>query len=313
MNCIGIGVDVSKDFLDLKAHRQKGELRTTNDAAGWKQAIAWMAPFEPAQVVLEATGGYEQDALDAFYAAGLPVVRVNPRQARDFAKALGQLAKTDRLDARMLAHMASVIELHPYQPRSEQAQELRSYHQRRQQLVEMISAEKQRRRLTTNALLREGLERHISLLEADRAALDKILAQLIEGTVQAQVASTVKGMGPVAIATLICEMGELGHLDRKAIARLYGVAPLARDSGEFRGKRRVWGGRSAPRRVLYMACLSGVRYDPLLKAFYQRLVANGKPKKVALVAAMRKLVTVLNARMREALQVVKEPELDRAA
>ncbi|MBI6555690.1 transposase [Pseudomonas veronii] len=302
MTCIGIGIDVSKATLDISVHRHKKPLRTTNDPAGWKQAIAWMQPFEPTQVVLEATGGYEQDALDAFYSAGLPIIRVNPRQARDFAKAMGQLAKTDHLDARMLAHMASVIELHRYQPRTDQAQELHAYHQRRQQLVQMISAEKQRRRLTRNAVLLEGLERHITQMESDRAELDKIIAGLLQGTMQAQVASTIKGMGPVAVSTLVCEMGELGYLNRKAIARLYGMAPLSKDSGQFSGKRTTWAGRRAPRSAMYMACLSAVRYDPVLKPFYQRLVANGKPKKVALVAAARKLVTMLNARMREALK-----------
>jgi len=307
MTCIGIGVDVSKDTLDIHAHQHKAELRTANNRVGWRQAIAWMSSFEPSQIVLEATGGYEQGALDAFYTAGLPVVRVNPRQARDFAKGTGQLAKTDRLDARMLAYMASVIKLHRYQPRSKQAQELHTYHQRRQQLVQMISAEKQRRRLMSNPVLRAGLERHITQMEADRAELDKVIASLLEGTLQAQVASTIKGMGPVAVSTLICEMGELGHLNRKAIARLYGMAPLARDSGQHKGKRTTWAGRSAPRSAMYMACLSAVRYDPILKPFYQRLVANGKPKKVAMVAAARKLTTMLNARMREALQAVAHP------
>ena len=202
----------------------------------------------------------------------------------------------------MLAHMASVIELHRYQPRTDQAQELHAYHQRRQQLVQMISAEKQRRRLTRNAVLLEGLERHITQMESDRAELDKIIAGLLQGTMQAQVASTIKGMGPVAVSTLVCEMGELGYLNRKAIARLYGMAPLSKDSGQFSGKRTTWAGRRAPRSAMYMACLSAVRYDPVLKPFYQRLVANGKPKKVALVAAARKLVTMLNARMREALK-----------
>lgn len=307
MTCIGIGVDVSKHTLDIQAHKHKVGIRTTNDQTGWAQAIDWMSSFEPSQVVLEATGGYEQGALDAFYAAGMPVVRVNPRQARDFAKATGQLAKTDKLDARMLAHMASVIELHRYLPRSDQAQQLHAYHQRRQQLVQMISAEKQRRRLMSNPVLRAGLERHIKQMEADRVELDKVIASLLKGTLQAQVASTIKGMGPVAISTLICEMGELGHLNRKAIARLYGMAPLARDSGQFSGKRTTWAGRSAPRSAMYMASLSAVRYDPVLKPFYQRLVANGKPKKVALVAAARKLTTMLNARMREALQSVAQP------
>lgn len=302
MERIGAAADVAKDFLDLKVHGHKPEKRVTNDESGWREAIAWLIPHNPFQVVLEATGGYEQGALDAFYDAGLNVVRVNPRQARDFAKCIGQLAKTDRLDARMLAYMASLIKLHSYVPKDPAAQQLHQYHQRRKHIVQTIAAEKQRRRLITEPVLREGLERHIAFLDAERIALDRLIGEQTKGTMAAEVAKTIKGLGPVAVSTLICEMGELGHLNRKAIAKLYGVAPLSNDSGTYRGKRSTWGGRAGPRHMLYMASLSSVRFDPVLKPFYQRLVAQGKPKKVALVAVMRKLLTIINARMREALQ-----------
>lgn len=303
MERIGAAADVAKDFLDLKVHGHKPEKRVTNDKKGWREAIEWFLPHNPTQVVLEATGGYEQGALDAFYSAGLNVVRVNARQARDFAKGTGQLAKTDRLDARVLAFMASVLKLHSYLPRSPEAEQLHQYHRRRKQVVQIISAEKQRRRLTTAPILRESLERHIDYLTAERIELDKLIAEQTKGTLEAQVAKTIKGLGPVAVSTLICEMGELGRVDRKAIAKLYGVAPLSNDSGTHRGKRSAWGGRPGPRHMLYMSSLSSIRFDPVLKSFYERLVAKGKPKKVALVAVMRKLLTMINARMREALQL----------
>ncbi|MDF2398954.1 transposase [Pseudomonas sp. 3MA1] len=302
MGCIGAGIDVSKDTLDVKVDGHKPQLLTTNDPAGWQRIIDWLAPFAPQQVVLEATGGYELKALEALYNAGLPMVRVNPRQARDFARSTGQLAKTDRLDASVLAHMASVLKLNRYQPLSEKSQFLHACHRRRQQVVQMLAAEKQRRRLTEHPAMRHMLERNIQRLEADRDELDVKIAEQLKGTLQAQVASTIKGVGPVVLSTLVCDMPELGYLDRKAIAKLYGVAPLARDSGRSHGRRITWGGRASPRAVIYMAALSSIRYDPVLKAFYEGLVGRGKSKKLALVAAMRKLVTILNARMREALQ-----------
>jgi len=302
MSCIGAGIDVSKDTLDVKVDGHKPQIQVPNDPAGWQQIIDWLTPFAPHQVVLEATGGYEIKALEVLYAAGLPMVRVNPRQARDFAKSTGQLAKTDCLDACVLAHMARVLELNRYQPKTEKARLLHDCHRRRQQVVQMLVAEKQRRRLIEEPSIRWLLERNIERLEADRDELDVRIAQQLEGTLQAQVASTIKGVGPVAISTLVCDMPELGQLNRKAIAKLYGVAPLAKDSGKSHGRRVTWGGRASPRAVMYMAALSAVQHDPVLKAFYDGLLGRGKPKKLALVAAMRKLITILNARMREALQ-----------
>lgn len=302
MGCIGAGIDVSKDTLDVKVDEHGPQLHTTNDSAGWQQVIDWLMPFAPQQVVLEATGGYELKALKTLYAAGLPMVRVNPRQARDFARSTGQLSKTDRLDACVLAHMASVLKLNRYQPLNEKAQFLQACHRRRQQVVQMLAAEKQRRRLTEQPAMRLMLERNIQRLEADRDELDMNISEQLKGSVQARVASTIKGVGPVVLSTLVCDMPELGHLNRKAIAKLYGVAPLAKDSGRSHGRRITWGGRANPRAMIYMAALSAVRYDPALKAFYEGLVGRGKPKKLALVAAMRKLITILNARMREAFQ-----------
>lgn len=301
MTRTGVGIDVSKASLDVALHGERTVQRFPYHSEGLKRLIAWLKPRDLKQVVLEATGGYEQAALDALHAAGLPVVRVNPRQARDFAKAIGQLAKTDSLDARMLAHLAAVIPLTAYQPPEAAARRLKQFHQRRAQLVGMIAAEKQRRRQIVEPELRAGLERHLGELEAERDRLDAALRAQIKGSLQARVCGTCKGVGQVVLSALICDLPELGHLNRKAIAKLSGVAPLARDSGTLRGQRTTWGGRAPVRSALYMAALSAVRYDPTLKAFYQQLLARGKRKKVALVAATRKLLVILNARMRDAL------------
>lgn len=302
MSCIGAGIDVSMDTLDVSVHEHKSTLQAPNTPDGWRQVHAWLAPFAPDQVVLEATGGYEIDALESLCALGLPMVRINPRQARDFAKSTGQLAKTDRLDARVLAHMASVLKLNGYQPRDEAARELRDCHLRRQQVVRMLVAERQRRRLIKQPAVREMLEEHIKTLRADCKALDRMIAERIEGTLQAKVGASIKGVGPVMVSTLICDMPELGHVNRRVIAKLYGVAPMARDSGKSHGKRTTWGGRRGARSVLYMATLTAVHHEPKLRTFYQHLVDHGKPRKLAVNAAMRKLVTILNARMHEALK-----------
>jgi transposase len=304
---IGAGIDVSKDFLDVTVHDCGAVQRFCNDPSGWAGLIDWLGPFKPDQVVLEATGGYEQKPLDALHAVGLPMIRINPRQARDFAKATGQLAKTDRLDARVLAHMASSLQLITYRPLSESQRVLKQFHQRRGHVVDMLRSEQQRRRHTDEPRLRQMLERHIRQLKTDLAELDKAIAQRIASTLHAEVLGTIKGVGQVLLTTLIGEVPELGLLNRKAIAKLNGVAPLSRDSGHFRGHRSVWGGRASVRKALYMAALSAARYDPTLKAFYQALRARGKAAKVALVATMRKLLIILNARMRDALAAMPNP------
>jgi transposase len=306
MSGMGAGVDVSKAFLDVAVHGHRPVQRFANHAEGLAGLIEWLKGFDIGQVILEATGGYEQAALDALFRADVPVARVNPRQARDFAKAIGQLAKTDRLDARMLAHMATVIPQIRYRPLDEKALHLKQFHLRRAHVVSMISAEKQRRRQIVEPDLRAMLDVHIHHLEADRDRLDTAIAAQIEDTLQARVLGDTKGVGAVLLATAICDMPELGYLNRKSAAKLYGIAPLSRDSGTYRGKRTTWGGRASARSALYMATLSAVRYDPVLKAFYQGLVARGKLKKVALVAAMRKLLTIMNARMRDALATTAE-------
>ena len=299
MSGTGAGVDVSKAYLDVAVHGHRPVQRFPNTTDGFASLVAWLKGFDIGQIILEATGGYEQAALDALFRTGMPVARVNPRQARDFAKALGQLAKTDRLDARMLAHMATVIPQTRYRPLDEKAFHLKQLHLRRTHVVGMIAAEKQRRRQIVEPDIRTMLDDHIRYLEADRNRLDTAIAAKIEGSLQARVLGVTKGVGAVFLTTAICDMPELGYLHRKSAAKLYGVAPLSRDSGTFRGKRTTWGGRASARSALYMATLSAVRYDPALKAFYQGLIARGKLKKVALVAAMRKLLIMLNAMLRD--------------
>ena len=299
---VSVGVDVSKATLDVAIHGAAATRCFPNTPAGHRRLIAWLQPQGTHQVVLEATGGYEQAALDALQAAGLPVVRVNPRQARDFARATGQLAKTDRLDARMLAQMAATLPLRRYQPVAAWQRRLAEWSQRRGQLVTLLTGERQRLRQLTEVPLRRSLQRHMAWLEDEIAVLDRAIAQQLEAQPVLATLRTLKGVGPVLTATLASELPELGRLDRKAIAKLVGVAPLARDSGQWRGPRHVWGGRHAVRSALYMAALVGVRHEPRLREIYQRLRARGKAAKVALVACMRKLLVILNARMRDALR-----------
>lgn len=297
----GIGIDVSKATLDVAIHGQTATRQFANTKPGFRRLAAWMAPWQPRQVVLEATGGYEQDALDALHAAGLPVVRINPRQGRDFAKATGQLAKTDRLDAQVLAHMAQVMTLTPYQPRADWQRQLGQWIQRRQHVMQMLASERQRLTRIDDPALRKMLQGHVRNLTTALIALDRgIQVQLAAQPALAPL-RTLKGVGPGLQAMLAAQLPELGHINGKEIAKLVGVAPLARDSGLMRGRRQIWGGRAQIRQVLYMAALSALRHEPRLRDFYQGMRARGKAAKVAIVAVMRKLLVILNARMRDSL------------
>lgn len=297
----GIGIDVSKATLDVAIHGQAASRQFANTKAGFRRLLAWVAPWQPQQVVLEATGGFEQDALDALHAAGLPMVRINPRQGRDFAKATGQLAKTDRLDARILAHMAHAMTLTPYQPRADWQRRLGQWIQRRQHVMQMLASERQRLNRIDDPALRKSMQGHLRSLATMVAKLDRgIQAQLAEQPALAPL-RTVKGVGPGLQGMLAAQLPELGRIDGKAIAKLVGVAPMARDSGLMRGRRQIWGGRAQIRQVLYMAALSALRHEPRLRDFYQGLRARGKAAKVAIVAVMRKLLVILNARMRDSL------------
>jgi len=301
MSCY-VGVDVSKAQLDGVVRPSGEVVQFPNDAQGHAALVAWLQPQVPTAIVLEATGGYERAVTVALAAAGLPVVVVNPRQVRDFARSTGQLAKTDRLDAAVLALFAERVQPTPRPIGDAATAELAEFVTRRQQLQEMLTMEKNRLGLLRSQVRRQVVG-HIRWLERRIHETDDDLQAAIEASplwrVQEQQLRSVPGIGPVVSRTLLALLPELGHLTRKQVAALVGVAPLARDSGQWRGARVIWGGRAPVRRVLYMAALVASRHNPVVRAFYTRLVAAGKPPKVALVACMRKLLTILNAMLQQ--------------
>lgn len=293
-----VGIDVSKCHLDLAIHQQGKPQRLANDLEGIAALVAQLAVRTPALVVLEATGGYEAACALAVQDAGLPVLVINPRQARDFAKSQGILAKTDRVDARVLAQFAATTTLRPRPLPTGPLRDLAALVTRRRQVQEQRSAE--RNRLTFAAgLVATSLTAAIAEYTRQLTQLNAAIGRLIQTTpslcAQAARLRTVPGVGPVVAATLLGELPELGQLDRRPIAALAGVAPLARDSGQLRGRRHVWGGRASVRGALSMAALVASRHNPVIRCFSQRLLAAGKPKKLALVACMRKLLVILNA------------------
>jgi transposase len=294
------GIDVSKAQLDI-ALRPEGRFTVPNDEAGIATVVERLRGAPPIVVVLEATGKLEVPLASALAAAKLPVAVVNPRQVRDFAKASGLLAKTDLLDAQILARFAEVMRPEPRPLADEQTQALAAILARRRQLIEMLTAEKNRLSAAPKPV-RKSLRAHIAWLEREIAHTDTDLAHAIrESPVWREkddLLRSAPGVGPVLATTLLAELPELGVLDRKQIAALVGVAPLNRDSGTLRGKRTIWGGRAQVRAVLYMAAVVAARCNPVIRAFYQRLQAAGKAKKVALTACMRKLLTILNAMMK---------------
>lgn len=301
-----IGIDVSSQTLEIASTAQPQTWRIDNDEAGIAQLVEQLGALTPALVVLEATGGYEFEAACALQARGLSVAVVNPRTARDFARAMGTLAKTDALDARMLASFARVLDQHPQRERfvkpltDTELQRLQALVLRRRQLVQMLTSERLRMRLA-HAAARPSIERTIEFLNKELADSDTDVAAHVQQHHAALAAAltSVPGIGPASVAVLLAELPELGKLDRRRIAALVGVAPLNRDSGKMRGQRAIWGGRHDVRRALYMAALVAVRRCSVFQQFYERLLASGKRKKVALVAAMRKLLTVLNAIARQ--------------
>lgn len=296
------GIDVSKSTLDLGIWGENRVVQFSYNEAGLRQLVTVLQDYELCRVVIEATGDLEKQLVAALVVAGLPVAVVNPKRVRDFARAAGQLAKTDRLDALVLAQFAATFQPTVYQAQSSEADQLSAWTRRRKQLVEMVAAEKNRLH-TAHGSVREQIEAHIRWLEEEIKVLDEQIAGLIQTDAKWQetghLLHSVPGVGPVTAFTLLAELPELGTLNRQQIAALVGVAPLNHDSGRRRGKRRVVGGRAAVRRVLYMAALTATRCNPVIKAFYQRLVAAGKEKKVALTACMRKLVVILNAMVRD--------------
>ena len=303
---VTVGIDVAKAHVDVCVlGLASGVQRFANDADGHSALAAALLPLGAGLVVMEATGGYEAALACALQASGLPVAVLNPRQARDFARSMGRLAKTDAVDARMLAEMAAVLvrreDLARFvRPVADECQQwLAALVTRRRQLLAMLGSERQRLQITPPKL-HPSIE---AIIAAIKAQLDDLQAQMmdhvrehfsgLDGLLQ-----STSGIGPVASATLIAQLPELGRLNRREIAALVGVAPMSNDSGNRKGRRRVQGGRFEIRRVLYMATLTAARYNPVIRAFYERLKAAGKLPKVALVACMRKLLTMLNAMVR---------------
>lgn len=296
---IFVGIDVSKASLELGVAGQGTTVSFTNDASGHAALIEHLRGATVGLLVLEATGGLELDCAVALQAAGVPVAVVNPRQARDFARASGRLAKTDRIDALGLAQLAAWMHAQGHQVRTlpdAQRRELNALVVRRRQLLAMLIAERQRLQ-GVHARARPSIEAVIELLLKQLADIDNDLrCCLSEHYAQLDtLLQSVKGVGPTTSSTLIAELPELGTLRRKQIAALVGLAPLNHDSGSMRGQRHIYGGRASVRCVLYLAALVGTRYNPQIKACYQRLLQAGKPKKVALLACARKLLIILNA------------------
>jgi transposase len=300
-----VGVDVAKAELVVAVHPSGARWTVTNDERGVRTLVERLREVPPTLIVLEATGGYELLGVAALAAAELPVVIVNPRQVRDFAKATGQLAKTDRLDADILARFAEKVRPALRPIATAEAQELDALLTRRRQLLEMLGAERNRLGQVFGRgkrPVKKSLKAHIKFLERElciaESGLDDAVRRSPVWREQDDLMQSVPGVGAVLSHSLLADLPELGRLSRRAIAKLVGVAPLSRDSGTFRGRRFVQGGRAPLRGVLYMGALVAARWNPVIRAFYLRLVAAGKPKKLALVACMRKLLTILNVMVR---------------
>ena len=303
MKDLFVGIDVSKARLDVAIRPDGAAKSFENEEPGFAALVAWLRPLEPKLVVLEATGGYQAPLVAALTVAGIPVAVVNPRQVRDFARATGKLAKTDILDAEVIARFAEVLKPEPRPLPGEDTLALQGVVGRRRQLVEMITAERNRLGLTTVQLVRDDIQEHITWLKRRLKDVDDDLYTSLKKSplwrVKEQILRSAPGVGRVTTCTLVAQLPELGTLSTRKIAALVGLAPFNRDSGTMRGRRTIWGGRAVVRQVLYMATLTAVKYSPGLKAFYERLRATGKPTKVVLVACMRKLLTRLNAMMRD--------------
>jgi transposase len=309
-----IGVDVAKSTLDV-AVSDSGETRQfTNDDEGISQAVHYIAGLKPAGIILEATGNLEMPLAAALQAGHLPVVIINPRQVRDFARATGALAKTDSIDARILALFGARVKPEIRTLPDRKAREMRNLLTRRRQLIEMLTAE-HNRLFQADDGTRPSIETHINWLEEALSDINNDLERQIQSSPswreKENLLTSVPGVGKVVSSTLLIELPELGKLNRRKIAALVGVAPFNRDSGTMRGRRTVWGGRAKLRAILYMAALVASRRNTIITAFYQRLVDAGKAKKVALVACMRKLLTILNAMMRT--MTVWQPEIMRVS
>lgn len=294
-----LGVDVSKDKLDFVFSDGGPPQSIANtEEQIVRQLIQPIDHPDTTLVVLEATGGYEERVVSLLHQHHIALAVVNPRRVRDFAQAIGRDAKTDPIDAQVIAFYGQVVQPQPQAAQSEDDKKLRALVERRRQLLELLTQENNRLQQTPDPEIRGYIQESIHTLKKQLQAIDQRLAQCVQNNSvharKVEILQSVKGLGPVAISTFLAELPELGQLNRSEIAKLVGVAPINRDSGTQSRQRRTGGGRSYVRRVLYMATLTATRFNPLLKTFYQRLLHNGKPKKVALMAAMRKLITILN-------------------
>jgi transposase len=296
-----IGVDVSKDLLDVKVLPSEQTQQFSNDDPGVNKLITFVKKIDPQLIVFESTGGLEMLAVSSLVVNHVPVVVINPRQIRDFAKATGKLAKTDSIDADTIARFARDIRPEVRPIKDEHTQLLSALNARRRQIVDMLVAEKNRLYTAPKPNMK-SIRKHIQWLERSlediNQDIDKTIKKSLTWRENDKILQSFKGVGPVVSASLLCDLPELGTLNRKKIATLVGVAPLNCDSGRFRGKRRIKGGRANLRRKLYMAAVASIRHNPVIKTFYDRLIDAGKPPKLALTACMRKILTILNAMMK---------------
>jgi transposase len=293
-----VGIDVSKHQWDIHILSQNRAFRVAADPQGIKTLLAELRTLGTCRIVIEATGGYEQKLVAALLEADIPVAVVNPRQVRDFAKAFNQLAKTDRIDARVLALFGQKVGPRLTDKTSEKQAELAALVSRRRQLIELRTMETNRQELATSRVVRNSLKKCIATLDQQLKQLDQAILKLIQSDddwrQQAQLLQSVPGVGPATCATLIAELPELGRVNRHEISALVGLAPFNHDSGKLQGKRAIRGGRTSVRNLLYMAALAAKRCNPIIQAYAQRLQHAGKPFKVVLTACMRKLLTILN-------------------
>lgn len=303
MAATAVGIDVSKDKLDVHALPMGESISVSRDAKGIEELVRWLARLEPTVIGVEATGGFERVVTAGLAAAGLPVVVVNPAQVRAFARSLGQRAKTDPIDAAVVARFVEATKPAIRPLPDEQTRLLSDLVARRSQIIQMIVAERQREKRATNRDVRKSLARLIRALEKEINSVDVQIDDTLRSSPlwreQEDLLDSVPGVGPITIRTLLAEVPELGSLDRRQIASLVGLAPFTRQSGQWRGKSFIAGGRANVRSVMFMAAMTARRCNPALKIFYERLIAAGKPKMVAMIAVARKLLTILNAIIRD--------------
>lgn len=302
MDKITVGIDVSKDRLDVAVRPSGERFAVPRTGAGLDDLVARLKVLKPNLIVLEATGGFETVVVAAVAGAGLPVAVANPAQIRAFAKAIGQRAKTDPIDAAVIAHFGEATGIVPRALPDQATQQLADLVARRRQIIDMIGAERQREK-RANPRIKKSIGRLVKALESELSSVDTDIDDAVRGSPawreKEDLLSSVPSVGPAISRTLIAELPELGTLSHKEIAALVGVAPFARQSGKWRGKSFIGGGRTSVRKALFMGAMVAARYNPVLKAFYERLVAVGKPKKVALIAVARKLLIILNAIVRD--------------